>query len=62
MEGIYSRKTKTNLVIVINEPFLVETTKSNFLLHEFLVLRIGTTLLLPLRINFLTALLLKYKC
>jgi len=43
------------------EPFLVELTESKFLLHEFLVLRMGMTLLLPLRINFLTTLLVKYK-
>jgi hypothetical protein len=41
MEEIYSRKTKIDSVIVTNEPFLVEPTKCNFLLHEFLVLRIG---------------------
>ena len=37
------------------------TRKSNVLLHEYLVLRIGTALLLLLHINFLTTLLLKYK-
>jgi hypothetical protein len=60
MEEIYSR-IKTDSVIVTNEPFLVELTKSNILLHEFLVMRMGMTLLLLLLINFLTTLLLKYK-
>jgi hypothetical protein len=37
-EEIYG-EMRTDSVIATNEPFLVEFTKSNFLLHEFLVLR-----------------------
>jgi len=61
MEEIYSRKTKTDSVIVTKGTFVVELTKSNFLLHEFLVLRMGMTLLLLLCINDLNTLLLKHK-
>ena len=61
MEEICSMEIKADSVTVTNEPFLVGLTKSNFLLHEFLVLRMGMTLLLLLHINFLPTLLLKYK-